>query len=89
MSRGTYIVALAAIKNARPHNARKDKSSGKEQRCREDDRDDSFRTTEEHLAQVTPRLTPGKTEKSRPVTLPMGQKKLAIVRRRLEFAGVK
>lgn len=87
--KGTKVVAYSAIQNARPRNARKDKSSGKEQRCREDDRDDAFRITEEHLAQVTPRFTPGKTEKARPVTFPMSAKHLAIVRRRLEFGPQK
>ena len=88
MSKGTYVVAKAAIQHARQKNARKDKGSGKEERGREEDSSYYVNPTQEDVGAVLPRLVVGR-DPERPVTRPMSDKKIKIVLRRLELSGEK
>lgn len=82
MSRGTKFLAHAAISHAKPKNARKDKASGKEQRCRSDAHSEYYRVTAENFAAVLPRFVAGRNPKV-PVCAPMSQRKIDIAMRRL------
>lgn len=84
--KGTKLFARAVRQNAKMKNASKDKPAGKEFRGRDEDRPDYVRITDQNVANVLPRLVPGRDPR-RPVTAPMSDKKLARARKILGFGG--
>lgn len=82
--KGYKLIALAAHANARMKNSFKDKPAGKEYRGKYDSAPDYRRLTDVNLDTVTPRLSPGRNPKI-PVTAPISERKLKLVRRQLGY----